>query len=468
MGTASSIASHGAGKGKVVSQKDPQRINVLFVGNEWNSSKGGLPTFNRETPINLAKTSSDTIKVHCYVFQSTEQEREDAKRDGVNIITAKSIPGTSDPLEWLRLPPPELAYPDVVVGHGLKFGTPAYCIVQTTKCKWVQCVHVCYEDLGKLKLAGEKRSAPDTIEENEKKQKEEIKLCNSANMVVAVGSRLQRKYSRYLPDIEVEVITPGTLESFYYLSDQKRSKVSCSPDEFSIFVFGRASYEDLKLKGYDIIAGAVGSLGEKFKVTFVGAPEGQHRNIEEWFLQNEKVNRKQLTIRGYCDQNELKRMFFEADLVAMPSRTEGFGLVALEAISAGVPVLITSESGIAKALERVEGGKSVIVQSEEPKEWAQKIKKLSKKKPEKRLDNAIRLRENYNKTYSWSTQCERFSKMVGVLMKGSCHGNHVDGMWINMRVVKGVLGDVSQKKKWSFHISWIMKLVFQSDINNDS
>ena len=436
MGIGSSVASHRSRK--VVSQKDPQRINVLFVCNEWNSSKGGLPTFNRETAINLAKTTSDTIKVHCYVSQSTEQEREDAKRDGVNIITAESIPGTSDPLEWLKLPPPELECPDIVVGHGRKFGTPAYCIMQTTNCKWIQFVHVFCEDLGKHKVA--ERPGRDPIEENEKKHKEEIELCKAANVVVAVGSRLQEKYNNCLPDIEVQVITPGILESFSYLSDQRRSKVKGGLDEFSICVFGRASYEDLVLKGYDIIAGAVGSLGEKFKVTFVGAPEGQHRNIEEWFLQNVKVKRKQLTIRGYCDQNELKTMFYGADLVAMPSRTEGFGLVALEAISAGVPVLITSESGIAKALERVEGGKSVVVQSEEPTEWAKKIKKLSKKKPKERLDDAIRLRENYNKTYSWSTQCGRFSEMIGVIMKGSCHG--MDGMWTNMRVVKGVLGHV--------------------------
>ena len=439
-------------RGNIVSQKHRQRVNVLFVCSEWNSSKGGLSTFNREFAINLAKTPSDTIKVHCYVTKSNEKEREDAKKHGVNILTARSTPGTSVSLEWLREPPQELQHPDVVVGHGLKFGFPAYWIMRMTHCKWVQCVHVWYEDLGKYKVP--ESPGLDTIAENEKKHKEEIELCEAANAVLAVGSRLQQKFNKCLPDIEVQVITPGILESFYYLSDQKRRKDTCSPDEFSIFVFGRASYEDLVLKGYDIIADAVGSLGEKFQVTFVGAPEGQHRNIEERFLQNKKVKRKQLTIRGFCDQDELKRMLYEADLVAMPSRTEGFGLVALEAISAGVPVLVTSESGIAKALERVEGGKSVVVQSEEPKEWAQKIKKLSKKKPEERLDNAIRLRDNYNKTYSWSTQCERFTEMIGIVVKGSCHGNHVDGMWTKTRVVKGVLDHFSQKKNGPFTFYW--------------
>lgn len=136
-----------------------------------------------------------------------------------------------------------------------------------------------------------------------------------------------------------------------------------------------------------------------------------------------------MTIRGYCDQDELKSMFYESDLVALPSRTEGFGLVALEAISACIPVLVTAESGIAKALENVEQGKSVIVQSEDPKEWAQKIEKLSKQKPEERHKNAIFLRENYKKTYSWSTQCKRFQEMiVEPLMKDSCHTDSVSGM----------------------------------------
>ena len=46
-------------------------------------------------------------------------------------------------------------------------------------------------------------------------------------------------------------------------------------------------------------------------------------------------------------------MFCEADLIVIPTCTEGFGLVALEAISAGFPVLVSSEFGITKALQSV-------------------------------------------------------------------------------------------------------------------
>ena len=105
-------------------------------------------------------------------------------------------------------------------------------------------------------------------------------------------------------------------------------------------------------------------------------------------------------------------MFREPDMVAIPSRTEGFGLVALEAISAGIPVLVAGETGIAEALLEVEGGKSVIVESDNPEEWAQRIQQLSRQSPAEREHNAKLLRDNYNKTYSWSNECERFKRMI--------------------------------------------------------
>ena len=385
-------------------------INVLFLCDEWKSSKGGLSTFNREFAVNLAKTTTGRIKVHCYVSQSDELSREDARQHGVNLITAQSIPGSVDPLDWLKLPPPELPNPDIVVGHGRKFGTPAYCIVRVANCKWMHFVHVFCEDLGKFKAT--QSVAVDTIEENEKKHKIEIQLCKKADVVIAVGSRLQQKYSECLPHVKVEIITPGIFEMFLNESSQL-VKHKLLKKKFTVFMFGRASFEDLALKGFDIVANAIGSLEKMFELTFVGSSSGEHRKIEQWFLENTGISRNQLTIRGYCsEQEELTDMFHEPDMVAVPSRTEGFGLVALEAISAGIPVLVAGETGIAEALLEVEGGKSVIVESDNPEEWAQRIQQLSRQSPVEREYNAKLLRDNYNSTYPWSNECERFKRMI--------------------------------------------------------
>jgi len=114
-------------------QKDSKRIDVMFLCDEWKSSKGGLFTFNREIAVNLAKTTSDSINVHCYVAQSDELSRADARQHGVQLITARSIPGSSEPFDWLKIPPPELPNPDIVVGHGRKFGT--LCLFYFPNCK---------------------------------------------------------------------------------------------------------------------------------------------------------------------------------------------------------------------------------------------------------------------------------------------------------------------------------------------
>ena len=395
-----------------------QYINVMFVCSEWETSKGGLSTFNREFAVNLAKESSEQIKVHCYVCKSSEEDREDACKQGVNLITARPLPGCTDPMEWLRIAPPELPTPDVVVGHGRKFGNAAFFVSHTTHCKWIHFVHVFCEELGKHKL--EVDSAFDAIADNEEKNKQELELCEAANLVVAVGSRLQRKYSRSLPDIKVEVITPGIFENFLTPATPLSNDQSAEAEEFSIFMIGRGSFEDFFVKGYDIIGKAVASLDGKFKLTFVGSPKDEQRKIENWFRNETSIARNQLTIRGYRSRVEMRKMFREADLIVMPSRSEGFGLVALEAISAGVPVLVSSESGMAKALKEVEGGMTVVVDSDEPGDWARKIEELFEVKPEERHARAMHLREKYGEIYSWAKECKRFEQMIHGLIQRPC------------------------------------------------
>ena len=400
-------------------KKEQKLIDAMFLCDEWKSSKGGLSTFNRELAINLAETTTGSLNIHCYVSRSDDQDREEAEQHGVNLITAQTVPGSRDPLDWLKVPPPELPNPHIVIGHGRKLGIPACLIVRTTRCKWIQYVHVFCEDLGKFKESTA-TTVTDTIEENEEKHKMEIELCKAADAVVAVGSRLQQKYRRCLPDVKVEIITPGIIERFCNESIESgehagvlsRMSNDTFMKTFNVFMFGRATFEDLTLKGYDIVANAIGSLGERFELTFVGSSPGDYRNVEQWFLQKTRIKRKQITIRGYCtEQNELKGMFRQSDLVALPSRTEGFGLVGLEAISCGVPVLVSGESGIAEALQKVKGGNTVIVGSDED-EWARRINEVSSQSPEERQTHVRQLRENYRKVYSWRMECERFKGLI--------------------------------------------------------
>ena len=108
----------------------------------------------------------------------------------------------------------------------------------------------------------------------------------------------------------------------------------------------------------------------------VGAPEGEQEKLAER-LEDLGISRSKLTVRSfYTERGKLAQLFLEVDLVLMPSGTEAFGLTALEALSAGVPILITHNSGLTEALEEVPFGRRCVVYQAD--NWAEQIKQTRK------------------------------------------------------------------------------------------
>jgi glycosyltransferase involved in cell wall biosynthesis len=67
--------------------------------------------------------------------------------------------------------------------------------------------------------------------------------------------------------------------------------------------------------------------------------------------------RERVTVQGYCDRPELRRLYATAEALVFPSLSEGFGLPVLEAMACGLPVL-TSNRG---ALAEVAGDDALLV-----------------------------------------------------------------------------------------------------------
>lgn len=320
----------------------------------------------------------------------------------MNLVQATMLPG-SDPIQRLCFPPDELVI-DVVIGHGCKLGPPAQLIAKQRKCKWVHVVHTASEELAMFK----KRK--NAIPEGSKKHQTEVQLSEQADLIAAVGPKLTEAFDAYLclPKKEVFDLTPGIIEEFSSLlhADRESSK-------FRVLVFGRGDFEDFDLKGYDIAAKAVAMLNDTtYRLIFVGAPKGEENNVKESLLKH-GISGMQLIVRGFCEsRDQLKKMFLEADLAIMPSRTEGFGLTALEALSAGLPILVSGNSGFAEALKEVQFGSYCIVESEEADVWSKKIKDVRWKHREIRLKEARDIQQHYASKYSWEHLCKRFVRKM--------------------------------------------------------
>ena len=102
----------------------------------------------------------------------------------------------------------------------------------------------------------------------------------------------------------------------------------------------------------------------------------------------------------------------------MPSRTEGFGLTGLEALSAGLPVLVSKNSGFGEALGSVLCGSLLVIDDEDPSAWRAAIKRIWNKDRKSRLDEVKTVRGFYAEKYSWSEQCKHLIEKIVELVDG--------------------------------------------------
>ena len=345
------------------------------------------------------------------------EEKNEAHTYGITIVEAKER-AAFDRLDWLSFPPHEHLM-EIVVGHGVKLGRQVQVIrdsPQFSNCKWAQVVHTAPEDLSRYKCY------TDPISKGETKHESEVELCKLADLVVPVGPRLKEAYSSYLQrcktDQDVLSITPGLFQREF--EDLVAKQHPNEDGEFKVLLFGRGDDEDFELKGYNIAAQAFTDQRLKNKpyhLIFVGAPDRKQEEVREKLLQR-GIAEAQLTVRKFIQSREkLKDFLCESDLAIMPSKSEGFGLVALEALSAGLPILVGSRSGFAKTMETVPYGLSCIVNSDDPPEWAKAIEAV-RLRHRMRLKEIKALKASYGEMYSWKEQCEQLVKRMWKMVNG--------------------------------------------------
>ena len=368
-----------------------------MLSSQWRSlTDGDFSTINRELAIQLAKHPN--VYVSVILPNCSGEDRRSAERNNVKLIEADKTPGL-EPVLCLSSPPINHKM-DCVIGHGVHLGRLIPLIKKNpnySHCKWIQVVHSAIEEEGMYK----------NISEGEKMQETEIQLCKMADQVITIGPKLAEAYKCYLCPVKQEEkvfdLTPSIFSEFLAVEQAAKERRI-----FRILVIGSGdSCEDFNVKGYDIAAKAIAELNdESYKLKFV-CPAGGKGNIVAEKLLHHGISHSQLIVRSFDDSREvLADLFCEVDLAIMPSRTEGFGITALEALSAGLPVLVSGNSGLGEALRKVPEGSQSVVDSEDSKDWAKEIKCVRQKEREVRLSESRLLREEYLKKYSWEEPCK--------------------------------------------------------------
>ena len=377
-----------------------RKLRVTLLSAEWKaSSNGDLTTINRELAIQMAKHPN--VEVSVFLPQCSEEDKRDADSYNVKLIEAVKL-SCFEPVDWLASLPDGHAM-DCVLGHGVALGRQIQIIKKNpnySHCKWIQVVHTAPEEIGMYK----------NISEGQKMQQREIELCQMADQVVTIGPKLTDAYKRQLREQDVLNLTPSIFTEF---SDVQQA--SNDRRKFCVLVTESGDSEDFDVKGYGIAAKAIADLkGEPYQIKFASKQRGQENELKHKLLQY-GIDSNQLIISSFDENRKMSANLFSAvDMAILPSKTDGFGLSALEAISAGLPVLVSGNSGIAEALRKVPYGSQCIVESEDPADWARAIKAVHYRERNVRLAKAKILRENYLKKFSWKEPC-------GVLVEKMCN-----------------------------------------------
>ena len=108
---------------------------------------------------------------------------------------------------------------------------------------------------------------------------------------------------------------------------------------------------------------------------------------------------------GY--REDLASVFEKTSVLVLPSRSEGFGLVLLEAMKAGVPVVATNVGGIREIVE--DGHNGILVEPENPKQLADAITKVLE--DEKLRENLIKNAKDTTKKFSWRSMSSEIDKI---------------------------------------------------------
>ncbi|MEY2958483.1 MAG: hypothetical protein RLZZ01_1051 [Actinomycetota bacterium] len=141
------------------------------------------------------------------------------------------------------------------------------------------------------------------------------------------------------PDHVVRIpigIDPGWWESYDEVTTTRRRGL--------VFAWGRVQYE----KGFQVLARAIGSLRHRIdglECTIAG--RGSY--LPELQSQIDIAGVGDLVeLPGYVSDHRLREHLHEAGCVVIPSLYEPFGVVALEALAGGAPLIVADTGGLAE------------------------------------------------------------------------------------------------------------------------
>lgn len=305
---------------------------------------------------------------------------------------------------------------DLIHSHYWMSGIAAIELSQTWEIPFINMFHT----LGHMK----NRIAKSANEiEGEYRIQGEKRVIAKANKIIAatVAEKSQLEFLYDTPSSKISVIPPGVdIRHFYPIpKDEAKEVVNLPENTHMILYVGRIE----PLKGIDSLIQAISMIQKSGElkccphslVIIGGEPEAkpEEMNAEMARLQDlvEELGIENFVIfLGKQDQQMLPYYYSAAEVVVMPSHYESFGMVALESMACGTPVIASQVGGLAFLVRDGETG--FVVPGNDIEKLSNRLVDLIRNKE---LRNKLGAKSaDYAQLYSWENIS---SKIVEVYRK---------------------------------------------------
>jgi|GEM_PF-2970747 len=402
----------------------------------WGAKFGGINSFNTDLISAFGNLYNSKVTTICFVIDSTDGEIDLAIKNNVTLVRLPYKPEGNKVSEehakffasQIKNIARNISTKNIVcLGHDIITGEIAIAVAKLLGCKSALIHHMSY-----IHYEGYAENSKNA-DIKAKKQKE---IFMKADYRLAVGPFLRKSLSNLLDKQEekIDMVVPG----FPEIEPRQTQPVT-----FTIFFSGRLTEDTKKIKqqylGVAAYSDAVRNARERklpdvlsnsTNMILLGAEESRNSELENELIKfSEKYAGARINIQtlSYTENREdLYEKLKSCSLALMPSWHEGFGLVAWEAIAAGVPIIISEDSGVFLLIEEdCDGAHSGYIESiringlsefphfkdEDLEELSSKITKIANDKRARK--KAEILREKLKSKYSWKKCAETVATLFG-------------------------------------------------------
>ena len=210
----------------------------------------------------------------------------------------------------------------------------------------------------------------------------------------------------------IELVAPGVDHAFFSPGERLGAQTALGIDDRPTLLFvGRIQ----PLKGLKIAVAALAQLqNQQARLIVVGGPSGAEGQ-EELATVLELIDSLGVAERVHWVEPQphhaLSTFYRAADVVIVPSRSESFGLVALEAAACATPVVAAAVGGLRSLVQ--DGLTGFLIDSRDPSLFAERIDELLAH-PE-RAAAMGRAGAIESDRYAWATTAGRLRRLYGDL-----------------------------------------------------